>query len=121
MKKVQILHNPRCGKSREALKLLQAEGCEIEIIEYLKNIPTKNDLKNILDKLGLKAFDIVRKKEAVFLEKFKSKTFTNSEWIQILIENPILIERPIVIDGYKAIIARPPDLASDLINRTNKL
>ena len=121
MKKVQILHNPRCGKSREALKLLQDERCEIEIIEYLKNIPTKKELKNILDKLGLKAFDIVRKKETVFLEKFKNKTFTNDEWIQIMIENPILIERPIVIDGYKAIIARAPDLASDLINRTNKL
>ena len=117
MKKVQILHNPRCGKSREALKLLQDERCEIEIIEYLKNIPTKKELKNILDKLGLKAFDIVRKKEAVFLEKFKNKTFTNDEWIQILIENPILIERPIVIDGYKAIVGRPPELVIDLINR----
>ena len=117
MKKVQILHNPRCGKSREALKLLQDERCEIEIIEYLKNIPTKKELKNILDKLGLKAFDIVRKKEAVFLEKFKNKTFTNDEWIQLLIENPILIERPIVIDGYKAIVGRPPELVIDLINR----
>jgi arsenate reductase len=117
MKKVQILHNPRCGKSREALKLLQDEGCEIEIIEYLKNIPTKKEIKNILDKLGLLAFDIVRKKEAVFLEKFKGKTFTNDEWIQILIENPILIERPIVIDGYKAIVGRPPDLVIDLVNR----
>lgn len=118
MKKVQILHNPRCGKSREALKLLQAEGCEIEIIEYLKNIPTRKEIKNILDKLGLKAFDIVRKKEAVFLEKFKNKTFTNDEWIQILLENPILIERPIVIDCYKAIVGRPPELVIELINRT---
>jgi len=117
MKKVQILHNPRCGKSREALKLLQAENCDIEVIEYLKNIPTKKELKNILDKLGLKAFDIVRKKESVYLEKFKNKTFTNDEWIQLLIENPILIERPIVIDGYKAIIGRPPELVTDLLHR----
>ena len=117
MKKVQILHNPRCGKSREALKLLQAENCDIEVIEYLKNIPTKKELKNILDKLGLKAFDIVRKKESVYLEKFKNKTFTNDEWIQLLIENPILIERPIVIDGYKAIIGRPPELVIDLLHR----
>lgn len=117
MKKVQILHNPRCGKSREALKLLQDESCEIEIIEYLKNIPTKKEITTILDKLGLKAFDIVRKKEAVFLEKFKNKTFTNDEWIQIMIENPILIERPIVIDGYKAIVGRPPELVIELINR----
>jgi arsenate reductase (glutaredoxin) len=117
MKKVQILHNPRCGKSREALKLLQDEGCDIEIIEYLKKIPSKKELKTILDKLGLKAVEIVRIKEAVFIDKFKGKTFTNDEWIQLLIENPILIERPIVIDGYKAVIGRPPELVIDLVNR----
>lgn len=117
MKKVQILYNPRCSKCREALSLLEGESCEIEIVEYLKNIPTKKEIKNILDKLGLKAFDIVRKKEAVYLEKFKNKTFTNEEWIQLLIENPILIERPIIIDGYKAIIGRPPELVVDLIHR----
>lgn len=119
MKKVQILHNPRCGKSREALKMLQDENCDIEIIEYLKKIPTKKELKHILDKLGLKAIDIVRKKEDVFLKKFKNKTFTNDEWIQILTEYPILIERPIVIDGYKAVIGRPPELVIDLVNRKN--
>jgi arsenate reductase len=117
MKKVQILHNPRCGKSREALKLLQDEGCNIKIIDYLKNIPTKKELTDILTKLGLQAFDIVRKKESIYLEKFKTKTFTNDEWLQLLIENPILIERPIVIDGYKAVIGRPPELVIDLVNR----
>jgi arsenate reductase len=117
MKKVTILHNPRCNKSREALSLLQEENCEIEIIEYLKTIPTKKELKTILSKLGLKAVNIVRKKETLYLEKFKNKTFTNEEWIQLLIENPILIERPIVIDGYKAIIGRPPELVIDLLER----
>ncbi len=117
MKKVQILYNPRCGKCREALSLLEGESCEIEIVEYLKTVPTKKELKTILDKLGLKAIDIVRKKEEVFLKNFKNKTFTNDEWIQLLIENPILIERPIVIDGYKAIVGRPPELVIDLINR----
>jgi arsenate reductase len=117
MKKIQILYNPRCSKCREALSLLEGESCEIEVVEYLKNIPTKKEIKNILDKLGLKAFDIVRKKETVYLEKFKNKTFTNEEWIQLLIENPILIERPIIIDGYKAIIGRPPELVIDLVNR----
>jgi arsenate reductase len=117
MKKVQILYNPRCSKCREALSLLEGESCEIEVVEYLKNIPTKKEIKNILDKLGLKAFDIVRKKEAVYLEKFKNKTFTDEEWIQLLIENPILIERPIIIDGYKAIIGRPPELVIDLLQR----
>jgi len=117
MKKVQILYNARCGKCRQALSLLEGENCEIEIIEYLKKIPTKKQLQNILDKLGLKAEDIVRKKEAIYLEKFKNKKFTNDEWIQLLIENPILIERPIVIDGYKAIVGRPPELVIDLLHR----
>lgn len=117
MTKVTILYNPRCGKCREALSILEGENCEIEVVEYLKKIPTKKELKLILSKLGLKAFDIVRKKEAIYLKEFKNKTFTNEEWIQLLIENPILIERPIVIDGYKAIIGRPPELVIDLLQR----
>jgi arsenate reductase len=116
-KEVSIYHNPRCGKSREALKLLQENGCEIEVIEYLKEVPNKKELKILLDKLGIKAIDLIRKKEEIFLKKFKNKEFTNDEWIQIMIENPILIERPIVIDGYKAVVGRPPELVVDLINR----
>jgi arsenate reductase len=115
--KVTIFHNARCSKSREALNLLQENDCEIEIIDYLKQVPTKKQIKDLLAKLGLKAFDIVRKKEAVFLKKFKDKKFTNEEWIQVLIENPVLIERPIVVDGYKAIIGRPPELVVDLLKR----
>ncbi len=115
--KIQILYNPRCSKCREALSLLEGENCEIEIVEYLKDTITKKELKSILAKLGLKAVDIVRKKEALFLKKFKDKKFTNEEWIQILLENPTLIERPIVIDGYKAIVGRPPELVIDLLHR----
>ena len=115
--KIQILYNPRCSKCREALGILKSENCEIEIVEYLKETLTKKELKTILSKLGLKAFDIVRQKEDVFIKKFKGKKFTNEEWIQLLLENPTLIERPIVIDGYKAIIGRPPELVIELINR----
>ena len=116
-KKVQILYNPRCSKCRETLSLLESENCEIEVKEYLKETLTKKELKNILAKLGLKAFDIVRQKEVLFIKKFRGKKFTNEEWIQLLIENPSLIERPIVIDGYKAIIGRPPELVIDLLHR----
>jgi arsenate reductase len=119
MKKVTILHNNRCSKSRCALQILQEENCEIEVIDYLKNTPSKKEIKTILDKLGLNAIDIVRKKEPIFIEKFKNKTFTNTEWIQILTEYPILIERPIVIDGYKAVIARPPEVILELLKRKN--
>ncbi len=117
MAKVQILYNPRCSKCREALSLLEGESCEIEIKEYLKESLTKKELKDILSKLGVKAIDVVRKKEELYLKKFKDKKFTNEEWIQILLENPTLIERPIVIDGYKAVVGRPPELVVDLVNR----
>lgn len=117
MSKVVIFHNPRCSKSREALSLLESNHCEIEVVQYLKEVPTKKQLKEVLAKLGIKAEELVRKKEELCLKKFKGKTFTNEEWIQILIENPVLIERPIVIDGYKAVIGRPPELVLDLIQR----
>lgn len=117
MKKVTIYHNARCSKSREALGLLENSDCEIEIVNYLKEVPSKKQLKDLLVKLGLKPLDIVRKKEPLYLKAFKDKTFTDNEWLQILVENPVLIERPIVIDGYKAIIGRPPELVIDLLKR----
>ena len=119
MKKITILHNTRCSKSRCALQVLHDQNCEVEIIDYVKNTPSKKDIKTILDKLGLNAVDIVRKKEPIFIEKFKGKTFTNTEWIQILVEYPILIERPIVIDGYKAVIGRSTEVIIDLLKRTS--
>jgi len=112
-----IYHNPRCSKSREALEILKKNKCEFEIREYLKQPPTKKELKEIIAKIGCKPMDIVRKKEGLFLEKFCDKKFTDAEWIQILIENPLLIERPIVIDGYKAVIGRPVELVVSLIKR----
>jgi arsenate reductase (glutaredoxin) len=117
MKKLTILYNPYCSKCKELLDVLDGQSCELELVEYMKGVITKSQLEDILAKLGLKAFDIVRQKEALFQRKFSGKNFTNEEWIQILIENPILIERPIVIDGYKAIIGRPASLVIDLINR----
>ncbi len=116
-----IYHNPRCSKSREALNILNKKKCEIEIREYIKKPPTKKELKELLAKLGCTAFDLVRKKEELFLRKFKNKKFSELEWIQILTEHPELIERPIIIDGYKAIIGRPPELVLELISRKSKI
>lgn len=118
--KITIYHNTRCSKSRCALELLNEKGLEVEIREYLKEVPTKKELKELLAKLDLKPIDIVRQKEELFIKKFKGKKFTDAEWIQILIENPVLIERPIVVDGYKAIIARPPELIEDFLKRKKK-
>lgn len=112
-----IYHNPRCSKSREALELLNKNKCDFEVREYLKVPPTKKELKDLIAKLGCKPIDIVRKKEELFIKKFKDKKFTDAEWIQILSEYPVLIERPIVIDGYKAVIGRPPELVIELVRR----
>jgi len=105
---MKIYHNPRCTKSRETLQLMKDNGIDPEVVEYLKEVPTTAELKEILMKLNLKAEDIVRKGEAIYKEQLKGKKFGEEEWIQIMIENPKLIERPIVIRGNKAVIGRPP-------------
>lgn len=107
MKKITIYHNNRCSKSRYALELIEKKTKELQVIEYLKTPPSEKELKDILKKLGMKAEDIVRKKEPLYLEKFKGKTLSEDQWIKILSKNPILIERPIVVRGNKAVIARP--------------
>lgn len=117
MNKLTIYHNARCSKSREALALLTKQGIETEVIEYLKTPLTKKILKNLLMKLNLKPIDIIRTNEDIFKKKFKGKNFINEEWIQILIENPTLLQRPIVVDEYKAIIARPPESLLEFIGR----
>ncbi|MFT4644051.1 MAG: arsenate reductase [Planctomycetota bacterium] len=106
---LKILHNPRCSKSRQTLGILQDKGIEVQIIEYLKENPTKEELQDILSKLDKKPQEIIRKGEAIFKENFKGKEFSDKEWLTILVENPKLIERPIVFDEKKAVIGRPPE------------
>jgi len=106
---MKIYHNPRCGKSRDTLKLIQAKGIEPEVVEYLKDTPSPEEIKEVLGKLGMKPMDIIRKGETVYKEKFKGKDYSDSQWIDILALNPILIERPIVVKDDKAILGRPPE------------
>ena len=117
MKKLSIYHNPRCSKSREVLAILNEKGIQTEIIEYLKIPLTKKTLKNLFVKLNLKPIDAIRTNEDIFKKKFKAKNFKDEEWIQILIENPILLERPILVDEYKAVIARPVEKVAEFISR----
>jgi len=112
---MKIYHNPRCSKSRETLKLINDAGAEVEIIEYLKDIPDVAELKMILMKLNLSPKDIIRKGEAVYKEKFKNSNFNDDEWIKVMIEYPKLIERPIVIKGNTGVLGRPPENVLDLI------
>ncbi len=115
MKKVNLLYNPYCSKSREALKLLQEAGCEVELREYLKNTPTKKELRDMLMKLGKKAHDLIRKKEALYKTNFEGKKFSEQEWLQVLYENPQLLERPILISGYRAAIGRTPEAIEEFL------
>jgi arsenate reductase len=104
---IQIYHNNRCGKSRDCLAFLEQTGKEFEVIKYLENSPTYDELKTIIQKLNIKPLELVRQKDKIWMDRFRNKKFTDDEIIQIMVDNPILIERPIVINENKAIIARP--------------
>ncbi len=108
-KKIQILHNSRCKKSRETLAIIEKNGSEIEIIDYLNNPVSKNTLKNIIKKLDIKPIELIRKGESIWKERFKDQDMNEEEIINCMIEYPKLIERPIVIKNNEAIIGRPPE------------
>ena len=115
-----IYYNPRCSKCREAKELLEENKCDFEIRDYLTTPPDKKELKDLIHKLGCKPIDIVRTKEPLFQEKFAGKKLTDARVIKILSENPILIERPIVVDGEKAVIGRPPVLVLELVKKKKR-
>lgn len=112
---IQIYHNSRCGKSRECLILLENSGQEYEIIKYLEEVPSFQELKEIIQKLNIKPIELVRRKEKIWIENFKDQSLSDDEIIQIMISNPILIERPIVINGDKAVVARPLEKAAAIL------
>lgn len=112
---ITIFHNNRCGKSRGAVCLLEEAGKSFKVVEYLKEAPSIDELKTILKKLKLKPHDIVRTKEPIYIEKYKGKELSDQGWLQALHEHPILIERPIVINGDKAVIARPPERVNEIL------
>jgi arsenate reductase len=112
---IKIYHNNRCSKSRCGLELLEQSGKEFIVIKYLEDVPTKNELKDIINLLGIKPIDLIRKNEAIWKEQFKGKTLSDAQLIDAMLKNPKLIERPIVINGNKATIGRPPEKILDII------
>ena len=112
---IQIYHNSRCTKSRECLAFLENSGQKYEIIKYLEDVPTYDELKDIIQKLDIKPIELVRRKEKIWIENFRDKPLTDDEIIQAMISNPILIERPIVVNGNKAVIAKPLEKAATII------
>ncbi len=106
---IKIYHNPRCSKSRAALALLEEKKLACTVVEYLKNPPSAAELKVLFQKLDMPPEEGIRKNEALYKATYKDKKFTSEEWFQIISENPILLERPIVEKNYKAVIARPTE------------
>tara|TARA_B100001769_G_C21768140_1_gene419947 strand:- start:81 stop:422 length:342 start_codon:yes stop_codon:yes gene_type:complete len=106
---MKIYHNPRCSKSRDTLKILLSKTNEITVIDYVKNPITFDELKNIVKKLSIQPIELIRKNESAWKENYRSQKLNNNEIIQIMLDNPKLMERPIVINNKKAVIGRPPE------------
>ena len=119
MEKTKIYHNPRCGTSRKVLAALESKGLSPEIIEYLKNPPSETELDAILKMMNAEPEAILRKKEDAY-PAFAAKNPSRKEWLKILSENPILIERPIVVKGSKAVLARPPENLEKLFRSSDR-
>ena len=104
---IQIYHNPRCGKSRNCVAYISDKKLDTSIIKYLETPPTVQEIKDLLLKLNFKPIQLVRTKESIWIENYKGKELSDLQIIQAMLENPILIERPIIVNGNNAVIGRP--------------
>lgn len=110
-----IYHNPRCRKSRETLKLIEDSGEDFQIVKYLENPPSKDKLRELIQKVNLPFEYFIRRNEAIFKENYKNSDLTEEQWLDVLVENPKLIERPIVEKGENAVLGRPPENVKQLL------
>jgi arsenate reductase len=116
MDKVTIWHNPRCSKSRDSFKLLEEKGLDADVVKYLDEVPSIEELQKILKMLGMSsAQELMRKKEAIYKELNLKDETSEDVLLQAMITNPKLIERPIVIRGDKAVIGRPIEKVIELL------
>ena len=106
---MKIYHNPRCSKSRAALKIIKEKTSNFEIIEYLKKPLTAKEVTILLLQLNIEPIDLVRKNEVIWKEKYKQKEMNNDDVINAIIKHPNLMERPIVVHNKKAVIGRPTE------------
>lgn len=113
---VTILHNPRCSKSRATLNMLRGKDIEPEIIDYIENPPTAEEFREILAKLDLSPRDLLRRGEKIYKQLELSDTaLSDTALITAMVGNPILIERPIVVKGDKAVLGRPPENVLEIL------
>jgi len=116
METIKIWHNPRCSKSRDSFKLLEDKGIEAEVVKYLEDIPTKEELTELLKMLDMSARELMRTKETVYKELNLKDETSEEALVEAMVANPKLIERPIVIRGNKAVIGRPIEKVVELIS-----
>lgn len=114
---IEVLHNPRCGKSRTCLAFLDEKKIDYTIIKYLDNPLSINEIETLLKKLNFKPIDLVRQKESIWIENFKGKNLDDKAIIEALHQFPILIERPIIVGKNHAVIARDLTKSKDLFNK----
>jgi arsenate reductase (glutaredoxin) len=106
---ITIYHNPRCKKSRAGLAHLESKGEAFEVKNYIKEGVSFDEMKDILMKMNVASHELIRTQEADYKSKYKGKNFTDDEWVKIMVENPKLIKRPIVVKSFKAVWADPPE------------
>ncbi len=117
MSDITIYHNPRCSKSRQSLALLEEKGAQPDVVLYLETPPSSAELTDILAKLGMAPRELMRKGESVFKEQnLGDAGLSDSDLVEAMVANPILIERPIVVKGDRALIGRPPENVLELID-----
>lgn len=114
---LRIYYNPRCSKCRAAHALLTESGQTFEVIDYLNNPPNKAELQTLLGQLALRPIDIVRKSEEIYRQHYQHQTLNDEAWLEALLAHPILIERPIVVAGQRAVLARPPEKLLALLQK----
>lgn len=112
---LKIYHNNRCSKSRETLAILNENVKDIEVFNYLEEAIPEKELRFIIEKLGIAPLELIRKGEQIFKDNYKGKNLSDEEWIQAMLSNPKLIERPIVINDNKVVIGRPPTKVLDIL------
>ena len=112
---IKIYHNPRCRKSREGLAFLEQSGQEYEEIRYLDTHFTKDDLLAVIEKLGITPLQLVRTSESIWKENFKGKTLTDDDIVNAMVQYPKLIERPIIVNGNKAVVARSAEKINEIL------
>jgi len=116
MADIKIYHNPRCRKSREGKQFLDDRGVAYDVIEYLKTPPTEDELRDLLHKLGMNVREVMRKKEKIYKElNLNNPRLSEDDLIKAIAEHPILLERPIVVKGDRAVLARPAERIAEIL------